>query len=199
MLVAAGLPAALADRFGAPLAAACGHFCIDTPARVAGFFGQCWVESQAFTRLEENLFYDTPERIRAVFPSAVPTLAAAAPLVHNPPGLADVVYAGKLGNGDASSGDGWRYRGRGLCGLTGRANYAAAARACEQPYEGMPDRVATPVDAAMTAAWFWSQHGCNAAADRQDWDAITRLWNGRAMLQADLRAQRSAIALKVFS
>lgn len=183
-LVAAGLAPTQARLFADPLAAACARFGIDTPARIAGLIGQCRAESAGFTRLEEGLYYTTPERILAVFPSRVQTLAKAATLARNPKALANCVYAGRLGNGDESSGDGWAFRGRGLIQLTGRDNYAAAAAGCGKLYLERPDLVAQPEDACLTAAWFWAAGGMNALADAHNWDAITRRVNGPAMLHA---------------
>lgn len=192
-LIACGIAPTQARAFADPLATACARFSIDTPQRVAGFIGQCVVESVGFTRLEEGLFYTTPERIRSVFPSRVPSLAVAATLARNPRALANRVYAGRLGNGDEASGDGWAYRGRGLIQLTGRDNYAAAAAGCGKLYLERPDLVAQPEDAALTAAWFWSSAGLNALADTKNWDGITRRVNGPAMLH---KAERTAATLE---
>lgn len=191
-LQAAGIAPAQAQAFLAPLSAACARFSISTVDRLAAFIGQCAVESGRFTTLQENLNYTTPERIRAVFPSRVQTQADAQALVRNPQALANRVYALRNGNGDAISGDGWRFRGRGLIQLTGKANYAAAATGLALPLVTNPDLAAQPEGACMTAAWFWSARKLNALADAQRWDDITRAVNGPAMLHA---AERKAITL----
>ena len=198
-LIAAGLAPTQARQFAEPLAAACARFDINTPARLAGFVAQCHIESAGFTRLEEGLSYTTPERIRAVFPSRVPSLADAARLVRQPQALANRVYSGRLGNGDEASGDGWRYRGRGIVQLTGRANYADAATALGRPYVEQPELVAQPADACLTAAWFWHSRKLSILADSAQWDAITRAVNGPAMLHADLRRQHAEQALTAFA
>lgn len=198
-LIAAGLAPTQARQFAEPLAAACARFDINTPARLAGFVAQCHIESAGFTRLEEGLSYSTPERIRAVFPSRVPSLADAARLVRQPQALANRVYSGRLGNGDEASGDGWRYRGRGIVQLTGRANYADAATALGRPYVEQPELVAQPADACLTAAWFWHSRKLSILADSAQWDAITRAVNGPAMLHADLRRQHAEQALTAFA
>lgn len=197
-LVAAGVPPTQARLFAAPLTAACIRFDINTPARIAGFVAQCRVESGDFTRLEENLFYTTPERICAVFPSRVKSVGDSARLARNPQKLANTVYAGRLGNGGEETGDGWRYRGRGIIQLTGRANYADAAAALGKPYVEQPDLVAQPEDACLTAAWYWHTCKLNLLADSSQWNAITRSVNGPAMLHADLRRQHSERALEAF-
>lgn len=198
-LVAAGIAPTQARVFAGPLADACARFGIDTPVRVAGFVAQCRVESANFTTLEESLYYTSPERIRKIFPSRVPDLEVAARLARNPKAMANRVYAGRLGNGDEASGDGWRFRGRGLKQLTGRYNYTQAALALGQPYVERPDLVAEPGGACLTAAWFWSQHGCNTFADSSQWDAITRVVNGPGMLQAFERRQYSNDGVRAFS
>lgn len=198
-LIAAGVPPTQARAFAAPLAAACSRYDITTPARIAGFIAQIRVESSDLTHLEENLNYTTPERIRAIFPSRVASLADAARLVRNPKALANCVYAGKIGNGDEASGDGWKYRGRGLKQLTGRSNYADAAAELGRPYVEQPDLVALPDDACLTAAWFFASVKGNLLADSAQWDAITRAVNGPAMLHADLRRQYADEAVRAFA
>lgn len=198
-LIAAGVPPTPARQFAEPLATACQRFGITTPARLAGFVAQCRVESADFTVLEENLMYTRPERIRAVWPTRVLSLADAATLARNPQRLANRVYANRLGNGPEAGGDGWRYRGRGLKQLTGRANYADAATALGRPYLERPDLVAMPADACLTAAWYWHTIKGNVLADSAQWDAITRAVNGPSMLQADLRRQYAEEAVRAFA
>lgn len=189
-LIAAGLHPTQARLFEAPMRAACERFGITTPARLGGFIGQCRVESAGFTRLEEDLRYRSPERLRQIFPTRIHSLSDAAALVAaGPQAIANCVYAGRLGNTEAD--DGWRFRGRGIKQLTGRANYSDAAVELDRPYIDHPDLVASPEDACLTAAWFWHTIKGNTLADSAQWGAITRAINGPAMLQADLRQQYS--------
>jgi putative chitinase len=83
-----------------------------------------------------------------------------------------------MGNGDAESGDGFLFRGRGAIQLTGRANYREAGIALGLPLDAEPDQAAQPHAAALVAAWYWWQHGCNAMADAGLIDAITQSING---------------------
>ena len=198
-LVSAGIAPTQARVFAEPLADACERFGINTPARIAGFIAQCRVESAGFTVLEENLHYSSPERIRRIFPSTVPDLEVAARITRNGKALANRVYGGRLGNGDEASGDGWRFRGRGLKQLTGRYNYTKAALALGEPYVEHPDLVASPGGACLTAAWFWAEHGCNTFANSSQWDAITRVVNGPGMMQAFERRQYSQDAFRAFN
>jgi putative chitinase len=192
-LIACGIPPERASAFIDPLNQAFDRFGIQGRISVAGFIAQAAHESENFTRLEENLNYSKPERIMAVFPSSVPSIEIAARLIRNPEGLANRVYANRLGNGDESSGDGWAFRGRGLFQLTGRLNYAAAGGALDIDLTLKPDLVAKPGCAALTAGWFWAASGCNSLTDI---DAITRKINGRAMLGAVGRRVRFERALK---
>lgn len=197
-LTAAGLAPRVAAIFAGPLAAACARFQINTPVRQGAFVGQCWVESNGFTELAECLDYRSAERICAVFPREVPTLDAAAPLVGDPGALARAVYDGRLGNAPGTA-DGWTFRGRGLCGLTGRAAYAACAAGTGRPYVDHPDLLEAPDDACLSAAWFWSARGCNVPADAGNVDAVTRAFNGPAMLGAAERRARTALATRAFA
>lgn len=193
-LIAAGLSPTAAKTYAQPLRSACERYAIATPNRIGGLIGQLMIESAGFTRVEENLFYTTPARLVAVWPSRFGAgKRDPARYVRNPQALANLVYAGKIGNGDEASGDGWRFRGRGLKQLTGRANYGEAQERIGRPYVSQPDLVQMPDDAALTACWFFARHGCNDLADAGAWDAITRKVNGPAMLQA---AQRKSAALK---
>jgi putative chitinase len=166
---------ATAKEFAPHLDAAFLRFKIAAPHQRAGFLAQAMHESQDFTRLVENLNYKTPERVRAVWPTRFATLAEAALVLRDPERLANTVYSNRLGNGDFSSGDGWRYRGRGIFQLTGRANYMAAGEALGRPYKYQPDLVSLPSDAVLTAGWYWATSGCNALSDIEK---ITRRING---------------------
>ena len=104
---------------------------------------------------------------------------------RNPELLANYVYAKRLGNGDAASGDGWRFRGRGLIQLTGRGNYRSCGLAVTLPLETEPEQLETPEAAALAAAQFWQSRGLNHLADDQnddnddeDFVAITKVING---------------------
>ena len=110
---------------------------------------------------------------------------------RNPEKLANYVYALRLGNGDEASGDGWRYRGRGLIQTTGRSNYRATGVALTQPLEAQPELLRTPGMAALSAAWFWKSHGLNeladvgGAGDDEDFETISiRINGGRAGLDS---------------
>lgn len=198
-LVACGIAPTQARLYLGPLVNACRRFEINTVARAAAFIAQCNVESGGFVHAEENLYYSSPERVRQIFPSRVASLADAARLVRNPQALANCVYAGRNGNRSEASGDGWRYRGRGLIQLTGRENYLDAAEALHQPYLDAPDLVATAEHAALTAGWYWHVNKLNVLADAGLVDGITKAVNGSAMLHRDLRRQLTADAVQAWA
>lgn len=171
------------------------QFDVNTVARRAAFMGQCAVESVGFTRLEENLGYSHADRIAAVWPRLA---SRAAELAGKPAGLANAAYAGKNGNGDEASGDGWRFRGRGLIQITGRANYARACAAAGVDLLADPDKAKDPAVAVRIALWFWQSHGCNELAEAGRVDAITRTINGSAMEQANVRQALTDRAKSIF-
>lgn len=189
LLLECGIGITQARAFEKPLQYACNRFGINTVPRLAAFIGQCAVESSDFTRLDENLYYTSVERLRGVYPSSITSDAMAQGLLRNPQALANKVYAGKGGNGNEASGDGWRYRGRGMIQLTLKSNYSRAAYECQRPYVDQPDLVAQPLDAAIAAAWYYSAHGCNTMADNWDIDRITRAINPAMLGKIQRRAR----------
>lgn len=196
-LIASGFHPTQARIFVDPLATVFALRGVDTPERQAAFVAQAGIESEMFTELEELLWYRDAARIMRIFPDEVKTMTLAISLVGNPKGLANTVYAGRNGNGNYLTGDGFNYRGRGF-GLTGRANYAAASAACGRPYVEHPELVSEPPDACLSFAYYWTSRGCNEMADRGDIDAVTRAINGRGMQKAIDRKALYTRALQSF-
>ncbi|HYZ20748.1 MAG TPA: hypothetical protein VE690_01200, partial [Rhodopila sp.] len=153
---------------------------------VATFLGQCSVESAGFRALEENLNYSAA-RLCQVWPARFPNLEKAAACAMRPEALANAVYANRMGNGGAASGDGWRFRGRGLIQLTGRSAYERFARAMGIGLDQAVEHAATVQGAADSAAWFWSAQGLNALATTWSIDLITRKINGGSEGAAERR------------
>jgi len=187
-VIAAVAPRADAETWSAALAAPMRSAGITTPRRIAMFIGQLACESGGFRLLEEDLVYRA-SRLCQVWPAYFPTLADAIAYANNARGIANRVYANRLGNGDADSGDGWRYRGRGLVQLTGRGLYSALARV--EPRAGDPDWLTTPAGAAISACWYWSERGeLLALSDAWDIEGVTRRINGG---ETDLAARTAAV------
>src|SRR5262249_42360624 len=122
----------------AALADAMDRFDIISPERQAAFLAQIAYESSEFRRLVENLDY-TAKRLMDVWPNRFTTLAKAQAYEHRPERLGNYVYAKRLGNGDEQSGDGFRFRGRGLLQITGRGNYRSIGDAIGLPLVANPE------------------------------------------------------------
>lgn len=173
------LTAVLADQgaaFAEPLNEACSAFDITTPLRIAHFLAQTAHESAGYTALVENLNYGAPGLL-ATWPKRFDAERAAA-YARQPEKIANYVYADRMGNGPEASGDGWRFRGRGILQLTGRATYRAAGEALGFDLEAEPELLATPRLAALAAGWYWAARGINALCDRDDVIAVTEAVNG---------------------
>lgn len=144
---------------------------INTPSRLRAFLAMVGHESGQLRLVEENLNYGAAGLV-ATWPKRFDTVKAQA-YARNPEKIANYVYAGRMGNGDEVSGDGWKYRGRGLIQLTGKNNYAAATKGMYALPMGVdfvdnPALLATPEYAAYSAAWFWDSNGFNRLADGLD-------------------------------
>lgn len=136
---------------------------IDSPVRQAAFIAQVGHESGQLRRLVENLNYSAEALVRT-WPSRF-TAQNAGVYTRQPEKIANRVYGGRMGNGPEASGDGWRYRGRGLIQLTGRDNYRAAGQVLGLPLLEKPELLEQPEHAAQSAAWWWATHGLNELAD----------------------------------
>jgi putative chitinase len=164
------------ERFHLPLVNAMQSYQITTPLRIAAFIAQLAHESGSLNRVEENLNYSA-ERLKLVFGKYF-TTRDLNDFARQPQRIANVVYADRIGNGPESSGDGWRFRGRGLIQLTGRDNYNRASRALGVDLINDPDWLLTPVGATLSAGWFWDTKSLNQFADRREFRTITVRING---------------------
>lgn len=195
-VAAPATPAVELVAWAGPIAQACIRWGIGTVREVACFIGNGAVESRGFTHLSEDLSYSA-ERLHEVWPNRFPTIAAAVPYAHNPERLANHVYAGRFGNGDEASGDGWRYRGAGIFQLTFRANHEACARALGRPLEGFGDWLRTPEGAAQSAGWFFASHNLARYAATPGVEDDTRAINGGLNGLADRRRAFDAVVAEL--
>jgi len=170
---------------------------IDSPQRVSAFIAQCTHESGGFKRLKENLNYKW-ESLRKVFPKYFPTDELAQEYAHKSEQIANRVYGGRMGNGDESSGDGFRYCGRGLIQLTGRNNYTKFAESIGMAVEEVPALLETFEGAVKSACWFWKTNNLNQFADAGDILTMTKRINGGTIGLED-RIKHYNHALEVFS
>ena len=109
------------EKYYQPLVNAMTKFDINTKRRIAAFLANVAHESGSLRHNEENLNYSA-ERLMQVFPRYFRGRNVWA-YNHHPELIANVVYSSRMGNGDSRSGDGWKFRGRGLIQLTGKDNY----------------------------------------------------------------------------
>jgi putative chitinase len=162
---------------------------IDTSKRQAAFIGQCMHESGGFKLLEENLNYSA-RALMVTWPSRFPSEEVANQYARNPEKIANKVYGGRMGNGPEETGDGWKYRGRGIKQLTGKENYERCGSGLGVDLVSNPDLLLDPKYAALSAGWFWNKHNLNDLADKGDIETMTKRINGGLL---GLDARKAAI------
>jgi putative chitinase len=207
-LVAAGVNRELAERWLPHVQVALERFGITTKRQVAGWIAQCAHESAGFKTLTENLNYsaDTmavvwPTRFAVLGPDKKPVKVKgknqpnkfALALHRKPELIANTVYANRMANGNIESGDGWRYRGRGLKQLTGKDNYTRCGQGLGMDLVANPDLLLSPEGASMSAAWFWSVNKCGPIADSGDFVALTKKINGGTIGLEDRQRRYNAV------
>ena len=152
----------LIARYSGPLAEKMTQSGINTPLRIAHFLAQIGHESSELRYCEE--------------------IASGA------------AYEGRKDLGNNQPGDGVRFKGRGLIQLTGRSNYAAYGKARGMDLttkEGCATLASDPALAVDVACWFWTEHGLNELADKDDVTKITKRINGGLNGFDDRKAQLS--------
>ena len=171
----------------APLLKAFKKYAINTPNRIAHFLAQLHEETGGFVKLSENLNY-SPARLMETFganqitPAQANQYGRTANRKANQEAIANIVYGGEWGKknlGNTQVGDGWRFRGRGLIQLTGRANYQAYKNYSGIDVVSNPDIASRPDIAIDIAGWFWSiRYNLNPIADNNNISSITKKING---------------------
>jgi putative chitinase len=153
---------------------------INTPRRMAAFIAQCAHESAQFTVLKENLNYK-PMSLRKLFPKYFDTDELAQQYCSKPnkqAAIANRIYANRMGNGDEASGDGYRFSGRGLIQLTGRATWQEFADSIETSLSDLDEYMQTFEGACQSACFFWESRKLNQYADTGDILTLTKKING---------------------
>ena len=145
-------------------------FNINTPLRLAHFLAQCGHESGGFRATQENLNYSA-KGLNGIFRKYFPTEASAAAYARQPAKIASKVYGGRMGNGPESTGEGYKFRGRGYIQLTGKENYTAFGKAIGEDILSNPDVVASKY-AILSAAWFFNKNGLHKLADEGSSDVV---------------------------
>jgi len=169
------------------------NFGIDSKDELQHFLSQAGHESAGFQNLsvEEDLYYTTPERLVAVWPSRFSQTDTNKrdpdDYLRNGKKLANLIYANRMGNGDEASGDGYAYRGRGVFQLTGKDNYSDFASF----YNGRFSTNHTATSAAdllssdyvasiISALWFYKEHVLSKITvdENTTVKSVTKLING---------------------
>lgn len=183
---ATGSTLANAELYLPFLQGACKAYDITSPKRLAGFLSQIGHESGGMATLTESLNYSVDGLLNGfgrhrISESDARKYGRSMEHPANQQAIANLLYGGEFGRkklGNTEPGDGWRFRGRGLKQLTGRDNYSRCGNAIGENLLTFPDRLLAPVNAALSAAWFWSTNGLNDLADRGDVPAMTKKING---------------------
>lgn len=154
-------------------------FNITTPLRLAHFLAQCGHESGGFKAVNENLNYSA-DGLKKIFPKYFPGNLNES-YARQPEKIASRVYASRMGNGDETSKEGYKFRGRGYIQLTGKSNYTNFAKFIGEDTVANPDLVATKYPLASAAFFFdsnklWSI--CDKGSDRPTVESVTKRVNG---------------------
>jgi putative chitinase len=151
-----------------PLIKAMEKYGINTPQRIAMFLATVEHESGGLQLIRENMNYPA-KRLAEVwtgrFAEGGKPNDMAKLLANKPEEIANVVYANRMGNGNYKSGEGWKYRGGGLIGTTGKENFEKTGKAIGVDLVSHPELIIQPEAAAHSAAWFAQAHGLNQIAD----------------------------------
>lgn len=181
-IAAAGVNAIAGSKWFAPITEAMRKYGISQLQDVAMFIAQTGHESASFASLVEGFNY-SQGALKSVFghrltPAQISSLGRApggpAVPLDKQVQIASIVYGGR--NGNVQPDDGWRYRGRGLIQITGRANYAACGKAIGIDLLSKPELLQQELPAALSAAWFFTANGCLKYSG--DVLRITRIING---------------------
>jgi len=169
---------------------------IDTNLRISHFLAQIIHESGHLRYKKENLNYSVTG-LRTVFGKYFNNDAIAHDYARNPEKIANRVYASRMGNGDEKSGDGYKYRGRGLIQLTGFNNYKECGEGLKLDLLKNPDLLCENSEVmVLSACWYWKKHGLNNPADNDALTEITKKING-GLNGFDDRKNNLSIAKKV--
>lgn len=144
-------------------------------SEIDDFLGQVLHESGMLEKLEESLYYKTPGRLMATWPSRFKSLEDELPYLRNPEALANKVYGGRMGN--VNPGDGWRNRGSGLIQVTGADNLRALQAATGVPVFDNPELLRKPTAEALRVAIAWWE-GNVPDAVMGDVKKVTKAVNG---------------------
>jgi len=161
-------------------------FGVNTPKRIAHFLSQIGHESGGFKIAVENLNY-TAARLMEVWPRRFPNMDIARQYERNPQKLGNFVYANRMGNGNAASGDGYRFRGRGLLQLTGRSMYRGVKDLTGLELEEHPEIAEHVPHALEIAGGAWKFDKVDRLSENASVEDYTQRINGGQTGIADRR------------
>lgn len=206
LLKAAGVKSP--ESWASAVESALARFEITSQKQVAAWIAQTAHESGGYVLLQENLNYSAdgmaaiwPNRFAVLGPDKKPIKKDgknqpnkfALALHRKPEMIANVVYSARMGNGPIESGDGWKFRGRGLKQLTGKANYTKCGEGLGMDLISKPDLLLQPQYAALSAAWFWVENKCGPLADAGDFVGLTKRINGGTIGLQDRQKRYEAV------
>jgi putative chitinase len=143
-------------------------------------------ESVNLKRLKEDLNY-TAQRLLEVWPQRFTGVADAMRYEFNPEALAEKVYGRRADLGNDRPGDGWKYKGRGLIQVTGKANYALLERITGMPLVEHPDMLEQPELALRCSLLWWEAKVPDSAIDTVE--RVCRVVNGGTVGLNERRAK----------
>lgn len=170
-----GAPASQYAQWVDPINATFERFGISTREQQAMFLAQVGHESARLATTKENLNYSV-DGLLTYFKKYFNGTSQAAQYARKPQAIGSRVYANRMGNGDEASGDGYKYRGRGLIQVTGKNNYTACGAVLGLDLVTSPELLESSMNAALSAGWFWNTNGLNALSGNIV--AATRRING---------------------
>ena len=175
-LLKVGVRPTLIKKYSKALDKAMFEFSIESKNQRAMFSAQLLHESAMLTATIENLNYSELGLVK-VFKKYFDRNNAKK-YARQPERIANRVYADRMGNGNEDSGDGWKFRGRGLIQLTGKETYIACGKGLGIDLIKNPDYLLTPEGSTRSAGWFWKSKKLGTSADRGDIIANTKIING---------------------
>jgi putative chitinase len=154
-------------------------FNITSNLRLAHFLAQCSHESGGFKAVSENLNYSS-DGLKKIFGRYFPGNLSES-YAKQPEKIASRVYGSRMGNGDETTKEGYKFRGRGYIQLTGKSNYTKFAKFIGEDTVANPDLVSTKYPLASAAFFFdsnklWSI--CDKGSDVTTVTSVTKRVNG---------------------
>jgi putative chitinase len=151
------------DKYYSYIEQYCEKYEINTVERISHFLAQVNYESGYMNYIVENLNYSSKQLLK-VFQKYFKTLDEAKEYEYKGEKIANKVYANRMGNSSEASGDGWKYRGRGLIQLTGKKNYLKFSKWYNDSkiFVDSPDLLLQPQFAVLSAFFYWDVNNLNS-------------------------------------